>query len=87
MSTALILVVLTLASYMNASQTFSDGVSQRTLGRILLAAGGAAALGGLVLTLTTSRSEKGSALESIGPWLETRGGQLACGAIFSSAWW
>lgn len=47
--------------YMSAAAKFSDGNSQRTTGRVLMVAGGAAVVAGLVVALTTSHGSDAAA--------------------------
>jgi hypothetical protein len=81
--------------YLNASERFSSGTSERTVGRVLLITGAVAAACGLVVALTTPQSgletpaperttSPLSALQGIGPWMGTSNGQLALGAAFAA---
>ena len=47
--------------YMSAATKFSDGSSQRTTGRVLMIAGGAAVVAGVVVALTTSHGSDAAA--------------------------
>jgi hypothetical protein len=76
--------------YMAAWARFSDGQSQRTTGRILIAAGGLVAVGGVVLALTSPRAEKVAERTGgrLAPWLIARGdGGLAAGGVTWCARW
>jgi tetratricopeptide (TPR) repeat protein len=70
-------------AYQNAQKLYQDGTSQRTLGRILVGAGGVAVVGGVVLVLIGSSPKESRAVAMrVGPWMESGGG----GILWSGRW-
>ena len=77
--------------YMTAAANFSEGSSQRSTGRVLMAAGGAVAVAGLVLALTTrSAADAGGAGASVARLLPSvdlaAGGPAAAGLSMVGTW-
>jgi tetratricopeptide (TPR) repeat protein len=75
------------ALYADASAKFSDGISERATGRILLVIGGAVIAGGLAVVLFAPRSGTGTTIGHLEPWM---GGNdrhpVLNGLLFSARW-
>ena len=75
--------------YMNAAAKLSDGSSQRTTGRVLMIAGGAAAVAGLVVALTTGHASDATATR-VARWqpsIDLEPGRLAFARLSVAGSW